>query len=458
MGDDGVKNNLLRRLLVPHWVILLAAVGSFVAWALPTDSPTRGYEVRSQLTLAGGAVLLAWYLTAAGVAWAGWRWGRSTRPVRLLDRVDGTTMYRRLTVLATIGVVYTWVVVATKADVWYLLSNSRVNELTEVLPGGAGVQTLRYVVGLSAGIAMARWARARFRPRWDVAYNLVLLVLTAGLSSRLLLILSVVVALFLRVRDADYKGLVLWKVVSLVLVLFLATTALNYTRNAGYYRDHGITNPFEMNVNELVAYVGSPTQVAVGVADAWTDGRADHVLTGDEPAVQLALPTYLAGAEKSDPVDYTGTVDIAENLTTNSVLADVGWRYGVLGLLVVLVFLFAGSVLAGHLTRYRNLLVAGAAVVLYAVAELWRVYLFDAGILHALLLAAVLTALPPFTAVRLVRLGAEGDDGRPRSRARRLLPFAVTRGPAAPAAAGDATDADRGPADEAPEPVASSSR
>jgi hypothetical protein len=106
----------------------------------------------------------------------------------------------------------------------------------------------------------------------------------------------------------------------------------------------------------------------------------------------LLVPTYFT--EQPPDIHYDGEVDIAENLTTNSVLADVGYRHGVLGLAVALLALLVACLAAGHLSRYSNYVIAGAGILLYAVAETWRIYMLNTGIIHALLLALLVSALP----------------------------------------------------------------
>ena len=76
---------------------------------------------------------------------------------------------------------------------------------------------------------------------------------------------------------------------------FTVLTALNYFRNANYYREAGVSNPVAMNLYQMGAYLAVPAQVSLGVSDAvmggaWENqgGAVDVVgrRSADLPAVQ----------------------------------------------------------------------------------------------------------------------------------------------------------------------------
>jgi hypothetical protein len=392
-------------------------LASTVAWLWPIQSPTRGFTSYSGINAFSLAAVASWYALVSSVAFVGYKLGSTVPPVRSLQRTSDTTMYVRLTILASIGVIYSWAQIVGTVDVAAVFSNSTANVLTQALPQGAGIQTLRYVSGLSAAIAFHRWVRNHYKPTWDLLYNVTLLGATAVLSSRLVLILAVLTALFLRAKDADFAGVRLRALAALGVGLFFATTALNYLRNANYYEGYGISNPFAMNGTEIAAYLGTPMQAAVGVADAVGNGLIGRGVTGELSVWGLLIPTYFVDPDSVyRPRPYMSFVDVRSNLTTNSVFADVGVDYGLAGLATALVMILAAAILVGHFQNYANYVRVAGAVALYAFAEVWRVYLFNVGILHALLVVTIVAALPvALPARRSGLLWKQGGEGSRRT-------------------------------------------
>jgi hypothetical protein len=86
-------------------------------------------------------------------------------------------------------------------------------------------------------------------------------------------------------------------------------------------------------------------------------------------------------------VRYTKIVSIPASQTTNSVLA---LTYGVFGLFAFAVLGFAvlvAGVVAGHASRYRSYLFIAGLVAAYCLAEWWRTYVLNQGIVQFLILA-----------------------------------------------------------------------
>jgi hypothetical protein len=125
------------------------------------------------------------------------------------------------------------------------------------------------------------------------------------------------------------------------------------------------------------------------------------------------VPTYLQPrfrdvehAEKN----YRRFVTIEATLTTNSSFAAMygslgnGWAYVVIGIACLL-----GATFAGHASRYRSYVFLGVFVVSYVFAELWRVYLFNYGVIQFLLLLLVLVPIGhPYVAAIRDRMRSRG--------------------------------------------------
>jgi hypothetical protein len=190
-------------------------------------------------------------------------------------------------------------------------------------------------------------------------------------------------------RRVRYRSLFLGGVLGFGLLAIF-----NFLRNANYYLASGVSNPIAMNMYQILSYLGAPFQVSIQVAQAIFDGRFP---SGGDPTtgLQLLVPTFFqsktgTGATTSD--QYHGQVDVASNLTTNSVFGDVYANFGWWGLAYALLTLFIAGMVYRHLSNYGPLLAASAGVVVYAIAEYWRIYLFNQGLVVYLLIAVFIAS------------------------------------------------------------------
>jgi hypothetical protein len=145
------------------------------------------------------------------------------------------------------------------------------------------------------------------------------------------------------------------KIVLTAGVLFLLLAALNFSRNADYYERNKLSFGLA-GLSEILAYVGSPFQVAVGSAKVADElaGRG-----GDE---------------------YRNWVDIEVNLNTNSAFAlllqqmgFISWPY------ICLTCLAMGFSFAALSSLGKTAFLLPSGAILYASAELWRLDLFQQG-------------------------------------------------------------------------------
>jgi hypothetical protein len=105
------------------------------------------------------------------------------------------------------------------------------------------------------------------------------------------------------------------------------------------------------------------------------------------------LPTYVS---KSVPASvsrgetrYTKVVAIPASQTTNSVLALTYGVFGVLAFVVLGLAVLVACVIAGAASRYRSYLFLASLVVAYCLAEWWRTYVLNQGIVQFLILVLV---------------------------------------------------------------------
>lgn len=382
------------------WILLVVPVlASLLAWSVPGQGTyLRGFAVRSDFSWAAAFVLGAWYLVCLLVLSIGVAVGRSWKPsVRLIALNDNATFelvfYRILTLFAAIGVIGAYYLISKSTSIVAAISSDQVNLLSQSLLDGSSVGTLRYAVTVAApvGLVLAIERRASWL---SAGVNVLLLLSVVLLSSRLSLIMATAIFVFLyfhRRPDGKLRVAVLGAGGA---ALFGLLAVFNYTRNAGYYRSFGVDNPVMMNVYQILSYVGAPSQVSVGVADAIAGGR--FPVSGSAiGSLQAVIPTFLQSSkgDKSAALDlglYAYQVDIAPNLNANSSFADVYAQWGWWGLFYTLVVLGIAAALFQHFRQYQSVVAVMAGVVGYGFLEYWRGYLFNTGnIVFLVLLVAV---------------------------------------------------------------------
>jgi hypothetical protein len=380
----------------PHTLLLVGAGLSLLAWAVPwggaIPAPLRGFAQAEPWTLHGALFVLAWYAFFFVVALLGVRLGRRIPALQRAERVSWESYYVFLSILALLGTAYAYGYVFVKSP--HALSaaflHHQFNEVRLALPYASGPQTLRYASALSGAIAIFELGRRRFRLLHVV--NLLVLLLAAAIASRTSLIIAAIAVAGLAARHLH--GVRARRVVGLLLlgivVLFLALSLLSYSRDADFYRSYRVRDPLVMTIDEMVRYVGIPFQAAVAVSNHVTKWPAAPASAAPGTRVFL-LPTYVSKSVPTSVVAgenrYAKIVAIPASQTTNSVLA---MTYGVFGALAFAVLGFAvlvAGVVAGHASRYRSYVFLAGLVVAYCLAEWWRTYVLNQGIIHFLILA-----------------------------------------------------------------------
>jgi hypothetical protein len=388
----------------PHTLLLAGAVLSFLAWAIPwggaIPAGLRGFAHAEPWTLDGTLFLLGWYAFFFAVALGGFVLGRRIPVLRRADRVPWESFYVFLTIVGIAGTAYAYGYVFAKSPhaISQAFLHHHFNAVRYVLPYSAGIPTLRYATSLAGAIAIFELGRGRFRAIHVV--NVLVLLLAAAIASRASLIIAAIVVAGLaarhfagmHVRARAAVGVALLGLVALFLVL----TLLNFSRNADFYRGYGVSDPLVMNVDETVRYVGIPFQVSMAVSNhvsKWPAAPSSAV-----PGIRVfALPTY---ASKKVPrsvargeTRYEKVVAIPVSQTTNSVLAMAYGVFGALAFPILGLAVLVACVIAGAASRYRSYLFLASLVVAYCLAEWWRTYVLNQGIVQFLVLVLVIWGL-----------------------------------------------------------------
>jgi hypothetical protein len=298
--------------------------------------------------------------------------------------------YIIMSVLAISGLLVTCASIGS-SEALAALRDLNANRLKEALYSDyvIGVHSLRYL-GILTGPIGLYYLYLRKGPRVLHLANLLALFVAALIASRMSLLMSA----FIFAGIVERRGLAIprrhW--IGLTIVCAMLLVYFNWSRNYWAYTTvWGVTNPLTMAIAETMAYLGAPFQVSIGVANNL------EVL----PSVSIweclgaILPTYvenLSGPAWKDMVEaYRAWVDVEPCLTTNSAFAWLVMSGGYTAFPIMGLVSFAAAYLAGHFRGYRNQMALISYLLSYGFAELWRVYLFRAGMLHFLIFSIILS-------------------------------------------------------------------
>lgn len=390
----------LSRFLTPSKLLLVPIILSLLVWSIPGESLyLRGFGDRADVNLGGILLLLAFYTTVVLVAVSSAALGRTLVADGGLVRARSGEVEKRfylvISLAGLVGVAAAYSAVGGSVSIVEALSTNSANVLSEHLADGSSLATLRYATAMAAPVGLYLYRKGNIS-LFSVVVNCLLLTMNVLLTSRLSLVMAIVIFFFLMAQEKSSKQLKPLSIAFAGLVIFAALTVFNFVRNGNYYRLFGVENPLAMNLYQIMTYVGSPGQVSLGVASSIFSGKFGKQVPATS-ALEAVTPTFLRGekGDKSvttDPAIYGYSVDIAPNLNTNSAFADTYAKYGWWGLIAILFLLAVVSVLFGIFSRVGGVYAAGAGVIGYGFAEFWRIFLFSQGISMFLVLLTIVSA------------------------------------------------------------------
>jgi hypothetical protein len=350
----------------PSRIAMIAVIASFLAWIFPDfGSLRKGFDVAETLTLGSAFILFAWYAVIFVGLEVGQRFGASlslSRDVKnRLPGPDSEVIYYIFTALSALGVALTFfriIHTLTLTQALTFIALKQTNQLKNTLYDdySAGLLSLRYLVVYSASLAIYRTARLKKKLRFLSFANITLLALATLLSSRLILIATLLISVFLLNYGKKSIKIRPLKIGIYACGLFAVLSILNYSRNGNFYADRNLSFA-EAGVSEIVTYLGSPFQAAISAAK-----RTDDLVGGDQDL-------------------YRNYVDIEDTLNTNSAFVQLHEQMGYLcWLYIAVICCFMGFVFSVLLSFGRSVFLLPCGAILYGSAELWRLDLFQEGI------------------------------------------------------------------------------
>ncbi|RXH58442.1 hypothetical protein [Granulicella sibirica] len=363
----------VRSFFKPSCISMVAVSASVSAWLFPTFGILRkGFDHPSRLDANSVIILACWYLLIFASFFFGQKLAGLSVPVegyrsesRTLG-LESNAVYLCFTFLAALGLGSMLSVIFQNMSfrqAVLFISLGQTNALKESLYEDyhVGLVSLRYVVLYSASIALYRIVGFKRYSLLNI-FNVLMLALSAFLSYRLILIAALMVTSFLLSFSQKVIKVSVGKLLVIATSLFLILSVLNLSRNADFYERNKLSFGLA-GLNEIVAYLGTPFQVAIG-ATSVTD--------------------QLAAQGPGDPIHgtepYRYYVDIGINYNTNSAFVALHQKMGywcwpyVTGLC-----LFMGIVFRTLIALGKTYFLLPCGAILYASSELWRLDLFEQG-------------------------------------------------------------------------------
>ncbi|WP_459314264.1 hypothetical protein [Arthrobacter sp. MDT2-2] len=305
-----------------------------------------------------------------------------------------------VTAISTIGVGYAVYLASSSGSPLDALASGRGNELNQAIGGESGLATLRYGAAVAAPLALYLWRKGVCGPRF-LWFNGALLAISALFSSRLSLVLAVVVGLVLLSTERSDRRIKASALIIYGTIAYLLLSAYNWFRNFRFYESWGVDDPLAMNAYQILSYLGSPFQVSLGISNAMLNQKYDPE-SSFTAASMLIVPTFFqpdGGSVERGAARYDYHADILGSLTTNSSFADVYSYYGIWGFLWLAAALFVAAIMMGHALSYNSAISAVGGVMAYCLLELWRIPLFNQGMIVFLIVlmfgASVLASFFP---------------------------------------------------------------
>lgn len=367
---------------------MLAVSASFGAWLFPSFGVLKkGFDNPSRLNPTAFVILLCWYLLIFTGFFVGQKiatlcsvW-QNRRPMpRLLD-LNSMPIYVVFTLVSAVGLgtmIHTIFTSMSLPQALLFISLGQTNALKEVIYEDyhIGLVSFRYVVLYPASLALYRILRYRQYSLLNI-FNVLMLAVCGFLSFRLILIAALLTTAYLLTFGKEKVYLKMFRVLMIAGSIFLVLSLLNLSRNAGYYERNKLSFGLA-GLNEIVAYLGTPFQVAIGSVDI---------------ADQLAAEGLRDPTRQTEP--YRRYVDIGVNYNTNSAFVALHekmgfWSWPYVALLCTIMGAFFTFLMAPGETYF--LLPCGA--ILYGSSELWRLDLFEQGTFIIWMLSGV--GIPAF--------------------------------------------------------------
>lgn len=357
----------------PYAVLIITQLVCLAAWSMPSLGQIRkGFEVHLNiLSIYGAQLFLSIFLTFF-ISCFFYRISIPKKPTPppifftkkiLLETVF---LYRFFLFFSAIGVGSTLIKIVSFNGYVFLLESilsGEANQLKKILYDGysVGILSLRYL-SIPCFALMILKRKLGIKQFTDII-ALVFLISVVIISSRLALVFSVFLTVYLYISTKRNLLVNIPKLTLIALLGFIVLSLLNLSRNYGFYQNRG-ANFLNAGISEIVTYLGTPFQGAL-------------------IAFKYPIPGISTLHYKHSTIEHV--------LNTNSSFLQLFSDHGQLGLLLIFLTIALTSSFLGLIsTSQRVSMKVLSGVLLYCYAEFWRVFLFNEGIIITLIICTLL--------------------------------------------------------------------
>ncbi|SFG94505.1 O-antigen polymerase [Sporolactobacillus nakayamae] len=386
-------NRIINFILKPNGIVLLTSIASLLVWSYPDIGLRRGFIQKENFNSFSLLLIGSWYLSIYIFSNFGFNVGLRIKRINALDSVNLNKFYTLISMLAHIGVLYSYAnVLRQDPAIFNSVIQGQANQLKNILyeDYSVGINTLRYLSILSGSISIFNIIHFK-KAKFINISNIIMLLLTSLMSSRLAIVLTIILVIYLLFKNKYHFSLK--KVIVICMIAFIVLTILNNSRNKQFYmQNYNINNPIISNLSEINTYIGSPFQGSVGVAN-----NIETILPYVDYSTffNYLTPTFIPIHRESSfyNINYRQLFDLDSSLTTNSTFLDIFTNLGWLGYILISIVSFLFSLIAGHFYRYSSIVSIIAPIITYCFAEIWRTYMFNVGIIWTLIIFTILCAI-----------------------------------------------------------------
>jgi len=367
----------------PYILLILTHAICLLFWLFPDfDFLRKGFEQREDILSTASFIFLMYILIIFVISYISYHIGGI---LGVRNFTNGSTNYSLVSVVSndvylfylivtSIGAIAVFAKIAGGSGLEFIIKSfqsGQANKIKEALyeDYSIGLLSLRYAAIFSGACLISRRLSGIKKISYDI-WALLVVVTVSGISSRLTLVASALGGMYLYFHFSNYVMVKFYKIVILILTSFLVLSVLNWSRNSLFYEALGLgflTGGF----SEIMSYLGAPIQGAIFAIDRFLEGYK------------------LAGLLDTNNIHSLSTID--GTLTTNSALLEMTSKYGFYtGMLVIFLTISIFAFFVGFFESLkRGHWIFVTIPIIYSFSEVWRLYIFDNGIIVSLIILSL---------------------------------------------------------------------
>lgn len=383
----------INKLMKPHYIIIIPVIISITFWFLP-EGNFSAYRDKESINIFTIMAFVVWYGLISISAYIGYVLSLNRkRPIWVYD-VDDRMFYYIITIVSFLGVTHSYITILRNlnTNLINIILNFQVNYLKLALYNDYNFifHSFRYLSVIGCSLAIC-YSIIEKRLKFHHILNIIGFLLTILISWRLGLVLFFIC--FVGICSKKITNfLTIKKFIVCIILFFIIIMTLTVTRTMStYLYSWGISNPIIITYCEIKRYLSAPAQASLAICNLWVEGKEPDWKI-ESFSKEYIVPTFLQNdSNDANFIWYHKYTNIDESLTTNSVVASMYSKIGSLSIFYMVIVVFILTYLLSVYKKCDNSMSLIYYVYLYALSEIWRVYVFNAGFLVILIVFVYLT-------------------------------------------------------------------